>query len=159
MRVRHVLVAFGLGAALAVAPVAQAATYDGSPETIVGSPVCSARRTDGSTPMTAPRRPRVQCRQHLVPVRRPPEQEGDVHLPNHGAEDRAVMANGDLLGHWTSGDHATYVWNETSPMATYLVTIDIGHWPGFVLHRPVVAEEQAGTGFLTVEARTSAQLG
>ena len=71
-------------------------------------------------------------------------------------KDRAVMANGDLLGHWTSGDHATYVWNETSPMATYLVTIDIGNWPGFVLHRLAVAEEQAGTGFLTVEARSSA---
>jgi len=42
--------------------------------------------------------------------------------------DRKVIANGDLVSRRTHGTHATFTWNETSPMATYLATIDIGRW-------------------------------
>jgi aminopeptidase N len=40
----------------------------------------------------------------------------------------SVVANGDLRSTTVSAGHATYVWDETHPMATYLATVDIGHW-------------------------------
>ena len=39
-----------------------------------------------------------------------------------------MIANGDLLSTKTKNGTSTYVWDETSPMATYLATIDIGNW-------------------------------
>lgn len=43
-------------------------------------------------------------------------------------KDREVVANGSLRSRSTSGDQATYVWDETRPMATYLATMDVGNW-------------------------------
>ena len=40
----------------------------------------------------------------------------------------SVVANGDLHSRQTTGDATRFLWNETSPMATYLATIDIGNW-------------------------------
>ena len=48
-------------------------------------------------------------------------------------ERHKVIANGDLVSTHTARRHSTYVWNETSPMATYLATVDIGKW--IVPHR------------------------
>jgi aminopeptidase N len=39
-----------------------------------------------------------------------------------------VVANGELIHRGTSGGMSNFVWNETSPMATYLATIGIGKW-------------------------------
>jgi len=110
-------------------PFVVAVTYDGSPETIVGSPVVFGApygwiyTDDGAF---------VGCEPNAASTWFPsddhPSKKATFTYRITVPKDRAVMANGDLLGHWTSGDHATYVWNETSPMATYLATIDIGNW-------------------------------
>jgi aminopeptidase N len=48
----------------------------------------------------------------------------DITVPK-GIE---VVANGDLKDQFSKGNTSTFVWDETSPMATYLATIDIGKW-------------------------------
>jgi aminopeptidase N len=118
--------AFGLPAHL---PFVVTVTYDGSPETIVGSPVVFGApygwiyTDDGAF---------VGCEPNAASTWFPsddhPSRKATFTFRITVPSDRAVMANGDLLGHRTSGGHATYVWNETSPMATYLATIDIGKW-------------------------------
>jgi aminopeptidase N len=39
-----------------------------------------------------------------------------------------AVANGRLVSRRTHGRRRTFVWKEDSPMATYLATIDSGHW-------------------------------
>lgn len=39
-----------------------------------------------------------------------------------------VIANGRLTSTQTHGGSTTFEWNEPSPMASYLATVDIGHW-------------------------------
>jgi aminopeptidase N len=142
-------------------PFVVSVTYDGSPETIVGSPVVFGApygwiyTDDGAF---------VGCEPNAASTWYPsddhPSKKATFTYRVTVPSDRAVMANGDLLGHWTSGDHATYVWNETSPMATYLATIDIGKWniqqgrtPGGIRETtgidPALATDAAGINALT----------
>lgn len=48
----------------------------------------------------------------------------DISVP----QGTKVMANGDLADQSTSHGMSNFVWEEKSPMATYLATIDIGKW-------------------------------
>ena len=41
---------------------------------------------------------------------------------------KEVVANGTFRSRSTSGGRATWTWDETKPMATYLATLDIGDW-------------------------------
>jgi aminopeptidase N len=41
---------------------------------------------------------------------------------------KSVVANGNLVSHSTAAGRTTYEWDETSPMASYLATVDIGDW-------------------------------
>ena len=41
---------------------------------------------------------------------------------------RKVVANGAYGGHHVHGHSDTYVWNQRTPMATYLATVGIGRW-------------------------------
>jgi aminopeptidase N len=63
-----------------------------------------------------------------------------------------AMANGVLLSNASSGGTTTWVWRETDPMATYLSTVDIGHFdltvssidgiPSYVAVDPQLAKGQ-----------------
>ena len=55
-----------------------------------------------------------------------PQRQGDLHVQGLRSE-RPRVANGDLFRP-APRPARHYIWNETSPMATYLATIDIGNW-------------------------------
>jgi aminopeptidase N len=149
---------FGLPAGT---PFVVAVRYDGSPKTVVNSPVLFGSpygwiyTKDGAF---------VGCEPNAASTWFPsddhPSQKATFSYRITVPSDRAVVANGELLGHWTSGKNVTYLWNETAPMATYLATIDIGKWqfrsgrtPGGIRETvavdPAIAKDAADTFALT----------
>jgi aminopeptidase N len=77
-----------------------------------------------------------------------------------------AVANGQLVGRVPGRKRTTYIWHETSPMATYLATVDTGNWrfhrgrtkggvPNVVAVDPVIARRRprAGRYFLRTTAR------
>ena len=113
----------------AARPFVVAVTYGGSPQPITGSPILGGAEygwiytDDGVVVATEP-----DAASTWFPSDDHPSRKATFTFRVTVPADRSVVANGDLIGYRTSGDHATYVWNETSPMATYLATIDIGKW-------------------------------
>ena len=74
------------------------------------------------------RRPAAR-RGQLVPGQRPPDRQGVVHLPRHGARrasrwsPTATSSTCDRHGAWT-----TWTWHARDPMASYLATVDVGEF-------------------------------
>jgi aminopeptidase N len=106
-----------------------AVTYDGSPKTISGSPIVFGAdygwqyTPDGAFVGDEPNASRT-----WFPSNDHPSDKASYTFRITVPSDRAVVANGDLTSQSTQAGRTTFVWNETSPMATYLATIDIGNW-------------------------------
>ncbi|WP_222853562.1 M1 family metallopeptidase [Fodinicola acaciae] len=111
------------------APFLVSVSYNGSPKTIVGSPIVFGSpygwlyTDDGAF---------VGCEPNAASTWYPsddhPSRKATYTYRITVPSDRQVVANGDFLGAFARGGHKTYVWHETSPMASYLATIDIGKW-------------------------------
>jgi aminopeptidase N len=106
-----------------------AVDYEGSPKTIVGSPVIFGLpygwqyTKDGAFVADEPNGAST-----WFPANDHPTDKATFRFRITVPAGKTVMANGDLKSRTTSAGHATYDWDETSPMATYLATIDIGDW-------------------------------
>ncbi|MDT4927227.1 MAG: hypothetical protein QOF92_94 [Pseudonocardiales bacterium] len=106
-----------------------AVRYDGSPETITGSPIVFGAdygwqyTPDGAFVGDEPNAART-----WFPSNDHPTDKATFTFRITVPQDRQVMANGDLVSWKSKAGKSTYVWDETSPMATYLATIDIGKW-------------------------------
>ena len=117
---------FGL---LAHVPFVVAVSYDGSPQPDTDSPIFFGNEygwvytDDGVEVATEP-----DAASTWFPSDDHPSRKATFTFRVTVPADRAVVANGDLVSRRTSGEQATYVCNEISPMATYLATIDVGKW-------------------------------
>ena len=106
-----------------------AVTYGGTPKTITGSPIVFGAdygwqyTTDGAFVGCEP-----NASSTWYPSNDHPSDKATFSYRITVPKDRKVIANGDYRGATTSGDTATYRWNENRPMATYLATIGIGKW-------------------------------
>ena len=107
-----------------------AVTYAGSPKTIVGSPVVFGApygwiyTKDGAFVGDEPTGAST-----WFPCNDQPSDKATFTFDITVPEGLKVIANGDHEAFpSTPGAPATFIWNETSPMATYLATIDIGRW-------------------------------
>ncbi len=104
-------------------------TYDGSPQTITGSPIVFGSDYGWQyTPDGAFVGDEPNAAHTWFPSSDHPSDKAtytfDITVPSG----KQAVANGDLVRQTSSGGGTTFVWNETSPMATYLATIDIGNW-------------------------------
>lgn len=106
-----------------------AVTYAGSPRTITGSPVVFGAdygwqyTPDGAFVGDEPNAART-----WFPSNDHPSDKASYTFHTTVPRNRQVVANSDLMHHNTSGRSSTWTWLETSPMASYLATIDIGRW-------------------------------
>ena len=111
--------------------------YDGSPQTITGSPIVFGAdygwqyTPDGAFVGDEPNAART-----WFPSNDHPSDKATFTFHITVPGNRQVAANGDLVSTTKAGGHNTFVWNETSPMATYLATIDIGRWDFRTGHTP-----------------------
>jgi aminopeptidase N len=111
--------------------------YAGTPHTVVNSPIVFGApygwiyTTDGAF---------VGCEPNAASTWYPsndhPSDKATFTFDISVPKGTKVVANGDLKSQKTNGDMSTFVWDETSPMATYLATIDIGKW---VFHKTKTA--------------------
>lgn len=132
-----------------------AVSYAGTPKTIVHSPVVFGApygwiyTPDGAFVGDEP-----DAASTWFPSNDHPSDKATFSYEITVPSDRKVVANGDLVRQQTSGRVTTFDWNETSPMATYLATIDIGRWtflktrtpsgtPEFVAYDPSLAGQVA----------------
>ena len=106
-----------------------AVRYSGVPKTIVGSPIVFGAdygwqyTKDGAFVGDEPDASRT-----WYPSNDHPSDKATFTYRITVPSDRQVVANGDLVSQHTTGAATTFVYDETSPMATYLATIDIGRW-------------------------------
>ncbi len=106
-----------------------AVRYAGVPRTITGSPVVFGSpygwqfTGDGSFVGDEP-----NAASTWFPSNDHPSDKATYTFRIRVPASRSVVANGDLVSRTRHGQTATYVWNETRPMATYLATIDVGNW-------------------------------
>ena len=111
--------------------------YHGSPQTITGSPIVFGAdygwqyTKDGAFVGDEP-----NAAHTWFPSNDHPRDKATFTFRITVPSDRKVIANGDLISRHTNGTRSTFVWNETSPMATYLATIDIGRWKFRSGHTP-----------------------
>ena len=106
-----------------------AVTYSGVPKPIVGSPIVFGSpygwqyTTDGAFVGDEPNASSTwfPCNDH-------PRDKATFTFRITVPAGTQVAANGDLLGQYPSGTGTTFLWDETSPMATYLATINTGKW-------------------------------
>jgi aminopeptidase N len=106
-----------------------AVTYGGSPQTITGSPIVFGADYGWQyTPDGAFVGDEPNAASTWFPSNDHPSDKATYTFRITVPSDRQVVANGDLLASRTKGDRRTFVWDETSPMASYLATIDIGDW-------------------------------
>lgn len=103
--------------------------YDGSPETIKGSPIVFGAdygwqyTPDGAFVGDEPNAART-----WFPSNDHPSDKATFTFHITVPSGKQVLANGDLLSQKTKSGRTTFMWDETSPMATYLATIDIGNY-------------------------------
>jgi aminopeptidase N len=106
-----------------------AVSYDGSPKTITGSPIVFGAdygweyTPDGAFVGDEPNGART-----WFPSNDHPSDKATYTFRITVPANRRVIANGDLVRARYGSATRTFVWNETSPMATYLATIGIGRW-------------------------------
>ena len=103
--------------------------YGGSPQTIVGSPIVFGspygflHTEDGNFIGTEP-----NAASTWFPGNDHPSDKATYVFRVTVPAGKSVIANGRLVSTETSGSKATYTWQETDPMATYLATVDTGDW-------------------------------
>jgi aminopeptidase N len=103
--------------------------YTGTPRTIKGSPIVFGAdygwqyTPDGAFVGDEPNGASTwfPCNDH-------PQDKATFTFNIGVPKTRRAIANGDLSGVRTVGDRSYWHWNETSPMPTYLATVDIGKW-------------------------------
>ena len=106
-----------------------AVRYSGSPKTITGSPIVFGSDYGWQyTPDGAFVGDEPNAAHTWFPSNDHPQDKATFTFKISVPKSKQVVANGDLLSHRTSGSTTKWVWDETSPMATYLATIDIGRW-------------------------------
>jgi aminopeptidase N len=103
--------------------------YGGVPQTIVGSPIVFGSpygflHTDDGAFMGD--EPNVAST--WFPVSDHPQDKSTYTFRVTVPKGLGVVANGQLMYHQDTDDSSLWVWNEPDPMASYLVTADIGHW-------------------------------
>ena len=103
--------------------------YGGVPQTIVGSPIVFGSpygflHTDDGAFMGD--EPNVAST--WFPVSDHPQDKSSYTFRVSVPKGLGVVANGRLMYQKDVGDQSLWVWNEPLPMASYLVTADIGHW-------------------------------
>jgi aminopeptidase N len=103
--------------------------YGGVPQTIVGSPIVFGSpygflHTDDGAFMGD--EPNVAST--WFPVSDHPQDKSTYTFRVSVPKGLGVVANGQLMYNVDRGDQSLWVWNEPDPMASYLVTADIGHW-------------------------------
>ena len=126
------------GQELVITPVAgipQGATfhvnvrYDGSPETIVGSPIVFGspygfiHTDDGAFMGDEP-----NATSTWIPLNDHPSDKATWTFRVTVPRGLDVIANGDLVSHTHSAKKDTWVWDEEQPMANYLATAVVGQW-------------------------------
>jgi aminopeptidase N len=103
--------------------------YGGVPQTIVGSPIVFGSpygflHTDDGAFMGD--EPNVAST--WFPVSDHPQDKSSYTFRVSVPKGLGVVANGRLMYNKDIGNQSLWVWNEPDPMASYLVTADIGHW-------------------------------
>ncbi|HEX6021235.1 MAG TPA: M1 family metallopeptidase [Solirubrobacter sp.] len=103
--------------------------YGGVPQTIVGSPIVFGSpygflHTDDGAFMGD--EPNVAST--WFPVSDHPQDKSTYTFRVKVPKGLGVVANGELIYQKDTHDSSLFVWNEPEPMASYLVTADIGHW-------------------------------
>ncbi|HWK30370.1 MAG TPA: M1 family metallopeptidase, partial [Solirubrobacter sp.] len=103
--------------------------YGGVPQTVVGSPIVFGSpygflHTDDGAFMGD--EPNVAST--WFPVSDHPRDKASYTFRVSVPKGLGVVANGTLAYHLDIGSRSLWVWNEPLPMASYLVTADIGHW-------------------------------
>ena len=103
--------------------------YGGVPQTIVGSPIVFGSpygflHTDDGAFMGD--EPNVAST--WFPVSDHPQDKSSYTFRVTVPKGLGVVANGQLKYQMDTGDSSLFVWNEPDPMASYLVTADIGRW-------------------------------
>jgi aminopeptidase N len=106
-----------------------AVAYHGSPKTIKGSPIVFGSDYGWQyTPDGAFVGDEPNATNTWLPSNDHPSDKATYTFDITVPKGTSVIANGDWVSKKTIGDDTSFVWNETSPMATYLATIDIGKW-------------------------------
>lgn len=106
-----------------------AVTYHGVPKTITGSPIVFGADYGWQyTPDGAFVGDEPNAASTWFPCNDHPLDKATFGYTVSVPVGTSVIANGDLLGHTNSAGQSRWTWDETSPMATYLATIDIGKW-------------------------------
>jgi len=106
-----------------------AVTYDGSPKTIVGSPIVFGADYGWQyTPDGAFVGDEPNAAHTWFPSNDHPSDKASYTFKVSVPSSRGVIANGELLSKNTQSGWTRYVWDETRPMASYLATVDIGNW-------------------------------
>jgi aminopeptidase N len=106
-----------------------AVRYDGSPQTITGSPIVFGADYGWQyTPDGAFVGDEPNAASTWFPSDDHPSDKASYTFRITVPSSRKVVANGDLVSTKATGGQTTFTWDETSPMATYLATIDIGSW-------------------------------
>ncbi len=104
-------------------------SYDGVPQTITGSPIVFGADYGWQyTPDGAFVGDEPNASSTWYPCNDHPSDKATFTYKISVPDGTTVIANGDLLSHKSQAGSTTWVWDETSPMATYLGTIDIGKW-------------------------------
>jgi len=104
-------------------------TYGGVPQTIVGSPIVFGspygflHTDDGQFVGAEP-----NAASTWFPSNDHPSDKATYVFRVTVPEDVSAIANGRLAWSQTRDGKSTFVWSEDSPMATYLATVDTGHW-------------------------------
>ena len=106
-----------------------AVSYHGTPKTIKGSPIVFGADYGWQyTPDGAFVGDEPNATSTWLPSNDHPSDKASYTFDITVPKGKSVIANGELQSKKTTGDQTRFVWNETSPMATYLATIDIGNW-------------------------------
>jgi aminopeptidase N len=103
--------------------------YGGIPKTIVGSPIVFGspygflHTPDGAFIGTEP-----NASATWRPLNDHPGDKAAYTIRVTVPKGLQAVSNGRLVSESTHGDKSTFLWNEISPMANYLATVDIGNW-------------------------------
>jgi aminopeptidase N len=140
-------------------------TYGGSPRPIVGSPIVFGSpygwqyTKDGAFVACEP-----NAASTWFPSNDHPSDKATYRFDITVPQGKQVVANGDLVSRRTQDGMTRFRWDQDSPMATYLATIDIGRWtfqrgrtpggiPELVAYDPVIAPAVRRRDFFGTTAR------
>lgn len=111
------------------APFVTAVRYSGSPRTITGSPIVFGSdygwqyTNDGAFVGDEP-----NAAHTWFPVNDYPRDKATYTSRITVPSGHQVVSNGELRSHSSANGTNTFVWRETRPMASYLMTLGIGKW-------------------------------